>query len=80
MTHRLITGTFDLEDLGEIEVKGKAEPVHAYRVIGLRAGPVGRRGLAAVGLSSPLVGRAEELEQAARHCSRSRKRAAAGWR
>lgn len=62
-TARLITGTFDLEDKGEIEVKGKTEPVHAYRVIGLRAVPVGRRGLASVGLSSPLVGRAEELSK-----------------
>jgi class 3 adenylate cyclase len=60
-TARLIAGTFDLEDKGEIEVKGKTEPVHAYRVIGLRAVPERRRGLAAVGLSSPLVGRAAEL-------------------
>ena len=62
-TARLITGTFDLEDKGEIEVKGKTEPVHAYRVIGLRAVPERRRGLASVGLSSPLVGRTEELGQ-----------------
>jgi class 3 adenylate cyclase len=60
-TARLISGTFDLEDKGEIEVKGKTEPIHAFRVIGLRAVPEGRRGLGAVGLSSPLVGRATEL-------------------
>jgi class 3 adenylate cyclase len=60
-TARLVRGTFDVDDLGDIAVKGKSEPVHAYRVIGLRSTPERRRGLAAVGLSSPLVGRAEEL-------------------
>jgi len=60
-TMRLITGTFELEDLGGIEVKGKSEPIHAYRVIGLLSVPERRRGLASVGLSSPLVGRKEEL-------------------
>jgi class 3 adenylate cyclase len=60
-TARLITGTFDLEDRGDIEVKGKVEPVHAYRVVGLRSVPERRRGLAAVGLASPLVGRTDEL-------------------
>src|SRR5918994_7234913 len=34
MTRRLTGDTFDLEDLGEIEVKGKAEPIHVYRVLG----------------------------------------------
>jgi class 3 adenylate cyclase len=60
-TARLITGTFDLDDLGDLEVKGKSEPVHAYRVIGLLSAPERRRGLERVGLSSPLVGRASEL-------------------
>lgn len=61
-TLRLIAGTFDVDDLGEIEVKGKAEPIHAYRVIGLRSVPERRRGLESVGLSSPLVGRDGELD------------------
>jgi class 3 adenylate cyclase len=60
-TLRLIAGTFDVDDLGEIEVKGKAEPIHAYRVTGLRRVPERRRGLGSVGLSSPLVGRADDL-------------------
>ena len=34
MTRRLTGDTFDLDDLGEIEVKGKTEPIHAFRVIG----------------------------------------------
>jgi class 3 adenylate cyclase len=61
-TYRFIGDAFDVEDLGEISVKGKAEPVHAYRVIGLKAVRGRRRGLESVGLSSPLVGRSNELE------------------
>jgi class 3 adenylate cyclase len=61
MTQRFIETQFDFDDLGEVEVKGKAEPVHLYRVLGLRAEPGSKRGLQAVGLSSPLVGREAEL-------------------
>jgi class 3 adenylate cyclase len=63
MTRRLTGDTFDLEDLGGIEVKGKAEPVHAFRVIGRKALPARRRGLASVGLDSPMVGRDEPLRR-----------------
>ena len=58
-THKLIAPLFDFEPLGGIEVKGKAEPVTAYRVIGRKAEPGHLRGLE--GLSSPLVGREEQL-------------------
>jgi class 3 adenylate cyclase len=61
-TYRFVADAFDVEDLGDISVKGKAEPVHAYRVIGLKAVRGRRRGLESVGLSSPLVGRSQELE------------------
>jgi len=61
MTRRLTGDTFDLEDLGGIEVKGKAEPVHAYRVLARKSAPARRRGLEAVGLDSPMVGRDEPL-------------------
>jgi class 3 adenylate cyclase len=63
MTRRLAGDTFETEDLGAIEVKGKTEPVHAFRVSGLKAAPARRRGLAAVGLDSPMVGRDEPLRQ-----------------
>src|SRR3972149_4919707 len=36
-TQRLVAGAFELEDLGEIVVKGKADPIHADRVLGLKA-------------------------------------------
>jgi class 3 adenylate cyclase len=61
-TYRFVRDAFDVEDLGGISVKGKAEPVYAYRVIGLKAVRGRRRGLEGVGLSSPLVGRSAELE------------------
>ena len=62
-TRRLVADAFDLEDLGGIEVKGKAEPVHAFRVIGRKASPTRRRGLESVGLDSPMVGRDAPLQQ-----------------
>jgi class 3 adenylate cyclase/tetratricopeptide (TPR) repeat protein len=58
-TYRLIAPLFDVWDLGGIEVKGKDEPVHAYRVLGLEPQPGRLRGLE--GFSAPLVGRDREL-------------------
>jgi class 3 adenylate cyclase len=57
-TQRLASSLFDFEDKGKITVKGKAEPIQVYRVIGERVGAVRTRGIA--GLSSPMVGRARE--------------------
>jgi class 3 adenylate cyclase len=61
-TLRLAPGSFEVEDRGEIELKGKADLVHAYRILGRRTAPGPKRGLARVGLESPMVGRAEPLE------------------
>jgi class 3 adenylate cyclase len=61
-TQRFVTDAFDFEDLGAVELKGKAEPVQLYRVQGLKAQPGRRRGLESQGLSSPLVGRSTELD------------------
>ena len=58
-THDLITPLFEFDSPEEIEVKGKAEPVTAYRVISKKAEPGRMRGIE--GLSSPLVGRDSEL-------------------
>ncbi len=65
MNRRLTGDAFDLEDLGGIEVKGKSEPVHAFRVLGRKAAPARRRGLESVGLDSPMVGRDEPLQRLA---------------
>lgn len=59
-THKLVKPLFDFEELGGIAVKGKEEPVQAYRVLG-RKGSAGRvRGIE--GLHADLVGREVELE------------------
>jgi class 3 adenylate cyclase len=58
-THRLVSSLFDFEDGGHIGVKGKAEEVHVYRVIGERKGAARPRGIA--GLDSPMVGRRREF-------------------
>lgn len=60
-TQRLVAPIFDLEDLGGIEVKGKANAVRAYRVSGAKAQPGRLRGLK--GVSAPLIGREREMEQ-----------------
>ncbi|MFP3853591.1 MAG: adenylate/guanylate cyclase domain-containing protein [Anaerolineales bacterium] len=57
-TRRLAGPAFVYEDLGEIEIKGKNEAVHIYRVKHEREGEARSRETA--GLVSPLVGRARE--------------------
>ncbi|HEY7660586.1 MAG TPA: adenylate/guanylate cyclase domain-containing protein, partial [Actinomycetota bacterium] len=58
-TYRLVADLFDVEPLGPIEVKGKREPVVAYRVRGRLSAPWRVR--AARSLDAPLVGREAEL-------------------
>ena len=54
-THRLVAPLFEIEDLGSIEVKGKAKPVAAYRALERKAIPGRLRGLD--GMALPMVGR-----------------------
>lgn len=61
-THRLLADAFETEDLGEIVVKGKTEPVHAYRVLAPKAVAGRRRGLERAGLESPMVGRDNQMD------------------
>ncbi|MGZ9160325.1 MAG: ATP-binding protein, partial [Candidatus Limnocylindrales bacterium] len=61
-THRHVADAFETQDLGEISVKGKTEPVHAYRVLSPKAAPGRRRGLERAGIRSPMVGRDSQLE------------------
>ena len=58
-TYNLVAPFFEVEALGGIEVKGKAQPVNSYRVLSVKETPGQLRGLE--GLSSPLVGRDAEL-------------------
>jgi class 3 adenylate cyclase len=58
-THRLIAPIFEFADLGGVEVKGKLEPVQAYRVLGIKTAPGQIRGIE--GLDAPLIGRDAEM-------------------
>ncbi|MBI4219035.1 MAG: AAA family ATPase [Chloroflexi bacterium] len=60
-TYRVIAPLFEFESLGRIEVKGKSEPVEAYRVLGVKARPGRLRGIP--GIAAPLVGRDREFAQ-----------------
>jgi predicted ATPase len=58
-TYKLVAPFFEVESLGEVEVKGKSAPIKTYRVLGTKSTPGQLRGLE--GLSSPLVGRDAQL-------------------
>ncbi|MCO6453527.1 MAG: AAA family ATPase [Caldilineales bacterium] len=60
-THKLVAPLFEFETVSGLEVKGKADPVTAYRVLGRKAERGAMRGL--VGLRSPLVGRDMEVRE-----------------
>ena len=55
MTHELVRGHVNVEAL-ELQLKGKSEPVTAYRIIGLRTGPA-----VDAAEDAPFVGREAEL-------------------
>lgn len=60
-TYRLVAPLFDFEELGPIELKGKKDPVQAYRVLGVKLAPGRLRGLQ--GVSAPMIGRDLEFER-----------------
>ena len=62
-TYRLAQHAFEFEAFGDLAMKGKAEPVAAYRLVGALATPRPTRGLEVHGLVARLVGRDEELGQ-----------------
>lgn len=59
-TYRHTSQLFEFQALGPLRVKGKSEPILVYKLLGLRTQPGPVRGLAARGISSPLVGRDRE--------------------
>jgi class 3 adenylate cyclase len=71
-TRRLVGNAFELDDLGEHDLKGIAEPVHAWRVqraLLTESRFDARRGGSAL---TPLVGREEELDLLLRRWSQAR--------
>src|SRR4051794_20053543 len=71
-THRLVGNAFDLSDLGEYDLKGIAEPVHAWRVEHL-AVTESRFDAHHTGTGlTPLVGRDEEVDLLLRRWAQAR--------
>ena len=63
-THQHAQRGFAFEPAGALALKGKAEPLQVYRLLGVDAvRPHDVRGLAAHGLEAPLIGRDAELTQ-----------------
>jgi len=58
-TYGLVKTVFGTEDLGHIQVKGKTDPVHVYRLIRQKSTSPSAKSISHVW--SPLVGRAKEL-------------------
>ena len=59
-TRRLVGNAFELSDLGEHELKGISEPVHAWQVVAVGTA-ASRFDAATLGGVTPLVGREQEL-------------------
>ncbi|MDQ4143263.1 MAG: AAA family ATPase [Actinomycetota bacterium] len=60
-TYRFIAPKFETRYVGPLTLKGKADPVVAYQVLGVKTVPEPTRGLP--GLTSELVGRAQPLAE-----------------
>lgn len=58
-TFKHVKPFFEIQDLGTIQVKGKDEPVHAYRVLGRKE--IGARARGVEGLHAEMVGREAEM-------------------
>jgi class 3 adenylate cyclase/predicted ATPase len=58
-TYRAVAPYFEVQELGGVRVKGKREPVRAYRVLHQKRAPDRSRGIE--GLQAPLVGRDQEM-------------------
>jgi len=62
-SHALTRHRFSFEPGGELTLRGKSESIRVHRLLGAMAEPRSGRGLAALGLAAPLVGRSDELDQ-----------------
>ena len=59
-TYRLVAPMFEVEEVGPLEIKGKQDPVQAYRILGRKQDPGRLRGLE--GIEAPIIGRRLEIE------------------
>lgn len=62
-TYRLARHVFAFEAMGEVALKGKSGQIPVHRLIGPLDAPREARGLEALGLSAPLIGRDAELRR-----------------
>ena len=67
-TYKFIAPLVEATDAGRLELKGKAEAVHAYQVTALKRGAVSARGLGAE-VHSEMIGRDAELERLKAACA-----------
>ncbi|HKC77918.1 MAG TPA: AAA family ATPase, partial [Gaiellaceae bacterium] len=58
-TYRFVATLVEASDVGMLELKGKADEVHAFEVTAIKRGAVQTRGLA--GVHAPMIGRDAEL-------------------
>ncbi|MER9495241.1 AAA family ATPase [Mesorhizobium sp. M0320] len=63
LTHRLTRHAFSYESLGDVVFRGKAGSVLVHRLDAPLAAPRAARGLEALGLSAPIIGRDAELNR-----------------
>jgi hypothetical protein len=62
-TYQLTHHVFAFAPHEEVRLKGKSEPVAVHRLLNPLAAPRSARGLGALGLDAPLVGRERELRR-----------------
>ena len=63
LTHRLTRHAFSYESLGDVVLRGKAGSVLIHRLGEPLAAPRAARGLEALGLTAPMIGRDAELQR-----------------
>lgn len=62
-TYRLTRHAVAFEPVGELSLKGRGQPLAAYRVVGMLRQRDSGRGLESLSLTAPLVGRGDEFDQ-----------------
>lgn len=60
-TYKFTHPVFEFQEVGALQVKGRQQPVKAYRLVGEKAQPGSLRGVR--GMRAPLVGRSQEFAQ-----------------